>query len=243
MSEAHLGETFDIHGGGVDLIFPHHENEIAQSECAHDGKRFVNFWVHNGFLSVDSTKMSKSLGNFVTVHELLEQGVPGEAIRLALLSTHYRDPLDWTDEKLQQAKATLDRWYRALSLPGAVSETAPPISPAVVAALEDDLNTPQAIAHLHETATAIFRDEPGRSALQQVLSLSAGLLGLLGADPVAWLQGGAAEGAGIEEQITARALARKERRFADADRIRAELAAEGIILEDRPDGTTEWRRA
>jgi cysteinyl-tRNA synthetase len=243
MSEAHLGESFDIHGGGLDLIFPHHENELAQSEAAHGGRPFVRFWVHNGFLSVDTAKMSKSLGNFVTTHELLERGVPGEVIRLALLSTHYRDPLDWTDEKLTQAKAMLDRWYRALSLPGAVSETAPPISPAVVAALEDDLNTPRAIAHLHETATAIFRDEPGRSALQQVLSLSAGLLGLLGADPVAWLQGGAAEGAGIEEQITARALARKERRFADADRIRAELAAEGIILEDRPDGTTEWRRA
>ena len=116
MSEAHLGESFDIHGGGLDLIFPHHENELAQSEAAHGGKPFVRFWVHNGFLSVESTKMSKSLGNFVTVHELLEQGVPGEAIRLALLSTHYRDPLDWTDEKLEQAKATLDRWYRALSL-------------------------------------------------------------------------------------------------------------------------------
>src|SRR4051794_15244450 len=122
MSEAHLGETIDIHGGGIDLIFPHHENELAQSECAHGGRPFVRFWVHNGFLSVESTKMSKSLGNFVTVHELLEQGVPGEAIRLALLSTHYRDPLDWTDEKLEQAKATLDRWYRALSL----GETSPP---------------------------------------------------------------------------------------------------------------------
>ena len=118
MSEAHLGESFDIHGGGLDLIFPHHENELAQSEAAHGGLPFVKFWVHNGFLSVESTKMSKSLGNFVTVHELLEEGMPGEAIRLALLSTHYRDPLDWTDEKLEQAKATLDRWYRALSLDG-----------------------------------------------------------------------------------------------------------------------------
>ena len=117
MSEAHLGESFDIHGGGLDLIFPHHENELAQSEAAHGGKPFVRFWVHNGFLSVESTKMSKSLGNFVTVHELLEQGVPGEAIRLALLSTHYRDPLDWTDEQAaSRRRQTLDRWYRALSL-------------------------------------------------------------------------------------------------------------------------------
>src|SRR3954470_2877165 len=117
MSETHLGETFDIHGGGVDLLFPHHENELAQSECAHDGRRFVRFWVHNGFLSVDSAKMSKSLRNFVTVHELLEEGVPGEVIRLALLSPHYRDPLDWTDQRLQQARFALDRFYRTLSLP------------------------------------------------------------------------------------------------------------------------------
>src|ERR1700722_5285174 len=115
MSEAHLGEHFDIHGGGVDLVFPHHENEIAQSVCAHGGEQFVNFWVHNGFLSVDSAKMSKSLGNFVTANEMLKEW-PGEVIRLALLSSHYRDPLDWTEERLQQAKQTLDRWYRAVAI-------------------------------------------------------------------------------------------------------------------------------
>ena len=115
MSEAHLGETFDIHGGGLDLIFPHHENEIAQSVCAHHGQPFVRYWVHNGFLSVDSTKMSKSLGNFFTVRDLLDEA-PGEAIRLALLSAHYRDPLDWTDDRLRQARQSLDRFYRALTL-------------------------------------------------------------------------------------------------------------------------------
>ncbi len=115
MSEAHLGESFDIHGGGLDLIFPHHENEIAQSTCAHHGRPFVRYWLHNGFLSIDSAKMSKSLGNFFTVRELLDEA-PGEAIRLALLSAHYRDPLDWTDERLRQARHSLDRFYRALTL-------------------------------------------------------------------------------------------------------------------------------
>src|SRR4029078_12110903 len=125
-------------GGGLDLIFPHHENELAQSEAAHGGKPFVRFWVHNGFLSVESTKMSKSLGNFVTVHELLEQDIPGEAIRLALLSTHYRDPLDWTDDKLAQAKAKLDRWYRALSPEGGGAPAPEHVPRKAVEALEDD---------------------------------------------------------------------------------------------------------
>jgi cysteinyl-tRNA synthetase len=245
MSEAHLGESFDIHGGGLDLIFPHHENELAQSEAAHGGKPFVRFWVHNGFLSVDTAKMSKSLGNFVTVHELLEQGVPGEAIRLALLSTHYRDPLDWTDEKLEQAKATLDRWYRALSLSGDGSPT-PEHAPKAVEALEDDLNTPQAIVHLHELAAGIFRTEDSaeRLKLQRELLGAGELLGLLTAHPLQWLQGSSlGEAERIDMRIAERARARKERRFADADHIRADLAEEGIILEDRPDGTTEWRRA
>jgi cysteinyl-tRNA synthetase len=246
MSAAHLGETFDIHGGGLDLIFPHHENELAQSEAAHGGKPFVRFWVHNGFLSVDSAKMSKSLGNFSTVRELLERGIPGEAIRLALLSTHYRDPLDWTDEKLDQAKAALDRWYRALSLNGGdmlIPEQAPR---EVVEALEDDLNTPRAIACLHEIARAFFRAEnpAERVGLQRQLLASGALLGLLTAHPMQWLQGSSlGEAERVEMRVADRARARKERRFADADRLRAELADEGIVLEDRPDGTTEWRRS
>jgi cysteinyl-tRNA synthetase len=246
MAETHLGETFDIHGGGLDLIFPHHENELAQSESAHGGKPFVRYWVHNGFLSVESTKMSKSLGNFVTAHELLEQGVPGEAMRLALLSTHYRDPLDWTDKRLHQAKQTLDRWYRALAeSAGAADGQTDAISSEVVEALHDDLNTPLAIARLHELTSAIYQatSPAERTALQRQFAASAGLLGLMSEDPLRWLHG-ALEGDAdqVEARIAARARARKEQRFADADSIRAELAADGITLEDRPDGTTDWRR-
>jgi len=245
MSETHLGESFDIHGGGLDLIFPHHENELAQSESAHGGKPFVRYWVHNGFLSVESTKMSKSLGNFVTAHELLEQGVPGEAMRLALLSTHYRDPLDWTDERLEQAKATLDRWYRALDEESYSVERKGTVPSEIREALEDDLNTPLAITHLHELARSVNRcSKPEeRRKLQESLGASGRLLGLLELTASDWLVGGETTGKSIELRIQERALARKERRFADADRIRAELAETGVILEDRPDGTTDWRRA
>ncbi len=242
MSEAHLGPHFDIHGGGIDLIFPHHENEVAQSECAHGGERFVNFWVHNGFLSVDSTKMSKSLGNFVTAHDVLQHW-PGEVVRLALLSSHYRDPLDWTEQKLREARQTLDRWYRALSLFAVESEASGTEEAKVVEALKDDLNTPQAITRLHEIADTVFRNDADRFPLQKALSVGGNILGLLGSHPLDWLHQGETEiSAKVKERLAERALARKERRFADADRIRAELAAEGIILEDKPDGTTEWRR-
>src|SRR6516164_8204481 len=156
MSETELGETFDIHGGGLDLIFPHHENEIAQSVCAHAGRPFVHYWLHNGFLTDDGAKMSKSLGNIRTVRELLGEA-PGEAIRLALLSTHYRDPLDWTNDRLLQARQSLDRFYRALLALHIPSEAPSVPSVAVVTALEDDLNTPLAIVHLHDLAGSIHR--------------------------------------------------------------------------------------
>jgi len=242
MSEAHLGTHFDIHGGGVDLIFPHHENEVAQSECAHGGETFANVWVHNGFLSVDSTKMSKSLGNFVTANEVLKEW-PGEVVRLALLGTHYRDPLDWTDERLNHARQTLDRFYRALAAGDGAAATAG-VDDNVSAALADDLNAPLALAHLHALADAIFRatDPAERGRLQGELAAGGQLMGFLQSAPAEWLRGSDSDTAWIEQRIADRTLARRERRFADADRIRALLAEDGILLEDKPGGATEWRR-
>ena len=243
MSETELGETFDIHGGGLDLIFPHHENEIAQSESAHSGHPFARIWMHNEMLTVDGVKMSKSLGNITTVREVLEKA-PGEAIRLALLSTHYRDPLDWTEQKWGQARATLDRFYRALDLPADRSGE-PSVPGAVRDALEDDLNAPLAISQMHELAGAINRaaDAAERGRLQGQLRSAGALMGILEGDAAAWLRGVSdAEATKIETRIAERAQARREHRFADAERIRAELLADGIVLEDKPDGTTTWRR-
>ncbi len=254
MSEAYLGQSFDIHGGGHDLIFPHHENEIAQSECAHHGAPFVRMWMHNGFLTVNGEKMSKSLGNFFTVRDLLGKW-PAEAIRLLLLKTHYRAPLDFTEDGLRQARVELDRFYNALQKfdPGerlydVASGLTPPVD--VLDALADDLNTPLAVARLHEHANAAFQSaavshEPG----PQVTALFAGarLLGLFGQRPQAWFRGAgpAATGLGdaeIERQIQARLAARKAKDFKEADRIRDDLKAKGVLLEDGPKGTT-WRRA
>ena len=222
MIRAHLGETIDIHGGGLDLIFPHHENEIAQSRSAHNDVPLARFWVHNGFVDMGAEKMSKSLGNVITPEELLKKH-HGETLRLSLLSAHYRQPLPWTEALIAQSKATLDRLYRAAgnAEPGDVD-------PAFVEALSDDLNTPLALSRL------IAIDDPA------TLKTSAQLLGLLTVSPEEWFQGDGDSG-DIDAKIAARAEAKKNRDFAEADRIRDALKAEGVLLEDGPSGTT-WRR-
>ena len=245
MSEALLGDTFDIHGGGLDLVFPHHENEIAQSECAHHGKQFVRFWLHNGYVTVNGEKMSKSLGNFFTVRQLLEEGYHGETIRLTLLSAHYRQPLDFSRDALKASKQTLDRFYMALREAGDIEAEKGPLPPEVVGALEDDLNTPLALSVLHECATALNKAKhvTAKAALKSALLTAGEALGLLRSDPEAWFKGEVGGDNDIENLITARNDARKAKNFAEADRIRKELEAQGIVLEDKPGGKTEWRRA
>ena len=231
MSGSLLGETFDIHAGGLDLIFPHHENEIAQSRSAFGHAIMAKYWMHNGFLNISGEKMSKSLGNFFTVHELLDQ-YPGEVIRFLLLSAHYRQPLDFTHEGLVQAKATLDRWYGALR-----GKTLVPVAipKAVEDVLSDDINTPLAISALH------------RLRNPSELKAGAGALGLLQQDAEAWFRwtpAAAADGPSdveIEAAIAARQAARKAKDFKESDRIRDDLKARGVILEDGPKGTT-WKR-
>jgi cysteinyl-tRNA synthetase len=248
MIERHLGETIDIHGGGLDLIFPHHENEIAQSRSAHGGAPLARYWVHNGFVDMGAEKMSKSLGNIITPAELLAQGHRGETLRLALLSAHYRQPLSWTEAAVAQAKTTLDKLYRTVgdAYPGEPDE-------GVIEALSDDLNTPLALTRL-----MALRDS-GR------LKASGALLGILNNTGENWAKGRltqhiypnlfvheptffsptvtqARSEQQIEQAIFERAEAKKSRDFATADRIRDELQAEGILLEDGPGGTT-WRRS
>ncbi len=213
MSHELLGDSFDIHGGGNDLQFPHHENEIAQSKCAHPEADFARYWLHNEMLQVEGRKMSKSLGNFFTVHDLLEQGVPGEVIRFVFLGTHYRKPMDWTERKREEAEATLRRWR------GLVAGVAPgEVAPAVLAALADDLNTAGALAELHKLAAA--GDAAG-------LKASAELLGVLGEDMGGWAE--AADLSALAERLaSARAEAMQTKDFSTVDALKAALVAAGV---------------
>ena len=243
MISAHFGETLDIHAGGVDLQFPHHENEIAQSECAHGGKTFARFWLHNGMLNFGGAKMSKSIGNIERVHDLLQKHPP-EALRLALLSAHYRQPLEWSDGLIEQSVRTLDRLYGTLRDLADVQADA--VIPAVVeAALDDDLNTPQALAEVAriagEARKAVTVEDQSR--LKSEL-LGAGLaLGLLQQAPADWFGRGASndDDARIQTLIDERAQAKKNRDFARSDAIRDQLAGEGVILEDTAQGV-RWKR-
>ena len=244
MSTRYLGENFDIHGGGSDLVFPHHENELAQSCCANQGSSYAKYWMHNGHLMVEGEKMSKSLGNFVTVHELLESW-PGEAIRLAMIGTHYHQPINWTEDNLRQAKESLDRFYTALRQSADVTPVDMPVPRLFLEALCDDLNTPLAIAEFHNLVTRFNKSEKKyeRAEAKGEIIAAAKLLGILEADPEDWFTGSAGEdeAAEIDDLINQRADAKKNKDFATADKIRNDLLARGILLEDFKDGTS-WKR-
>jgi len=238
MIEKHLGETIDIHAGGIDLVFPHHENEVAQSSCVHHGAPLANYWLHNGMLQVEGAKMSKSLGNFHTIHDLLEKW-PGEALRLQMLMSHYRQPIDWTERSAREAIGTLDSWYELTD-----GVEAGEVPAGVIAALSDDLNTPGAITELHK-----FRNEvvhKGGTDAASRLKAGAQLLGLLGESAAEWKARGIAgadiDADKVEALIAERIEARMAKDFAEADRLRDEIVAMGVDIMDSPEGTT-WKVA
>ncbi len=248
MSTTCLGDSFDIHGGGADLTFPHHENEIAQSEGA-TGKPFVKYWLHNGFVRVNEEKMSKSLGNFFTIREILERYRP-EEVRYFILTSHYRSPLNYDDEHLENARGALTRLYTALrGLPPAEPAGGEAFEARFTAAMDDDFNTPEALAVMFDLVREINRvraeDEAGAAGLAAVLRGFGEALGILVEDPEAYLRGGAGEAVlsdeAIEDLIRRRLEARSAKAWGEADRIREELKAQGVVLEDGPEGTS-WRR-
>ncbi|HEX4766421.1 MAG TPA: cysteine--tRNA ligase [Lichenihabitans sp.] len=259
MSWKHLGETFDIHGGGIDLVFPHHENELAQSCCAFDRPLMAQVWMHNGFLQVEGRKMSKSLGNFVTIDELLNTNAfggrrwPGEVLRLAMLRTHYRQPIDWTLRALEEAEKTLDRWYGMIE-GVTINDDAVPAQ-TLLSALGDDLNTPSALGTLHSLFSSSRANEAEAGvfmvgwdirdpASASMAAASARLLGLMHESPIDWMawkrRAAEIDPARVEALIAERLAARKAKNWAESDRIRDELAAMGVDLKDNKDGTTTW---
>ncbi len=244
MAWKHLGETFDIHGGGIDLVFPHHENEIAQSRCAFHTPVMANYWMHNGFLQVEGEKMSKSLGNFFTIHDLLADW-PGEVLRLNMLRTHYRQPIDWTVKGLEECSKVLDGWYDII---GDETNSSGTPDAEFVNALCDDLNTPLAVTQLHRLAGEIRGPASGLAQieLKRTLRASGMLVGLLALTRRKFMQAYPRRAVVDEEKVTslidARTAARKAKNFAESDRIRDELAAMGVVLKDSKDGTT-WEIA
>src|SRR5882757_6313172 len=253
MSKAVLGPHFDIHGGGMDLKFPHHENEIAQS-CGASGDKFVNIWVHNGFVNIDDEKMSKSLGNFFTVREVLPKLRHPEVLRYFILSSHYRGPINYSLEQLEQADSALLRIYTALRDLPVVAAAETEHSARFREAMDDDFNTPEAIAVLQNMTRELNSakaagQEAKAAALGAELRSLGGVLGLVTVDPQVWARlgvtklGATLTDAAIDERIAARLAARKAKNWAESDRIRDELAKAGVVLEDKPGGTTTWRRA
>jgi len=251
MSTKELGEHFDIHGGGLDLKFPHHENEIAQT-CGATGGKFAEIWMHNGFLNIDNEKMSKSLGNFFTTREVLAKIRHPEVLRFFLLSSHYRGPMNYSPEQLEQAEAGLNRLYTALrDLPAVPLLKGSAATHSFNEAMDDDFNTPEAIAVLQGLARELNAARGVASAVTlgetaaELKSLG-GVLGILQVPSEQWFRGKSAGGLSdtqIDRQIAARLAARKAKNWAESDRIRNELAEAGVILEDKPGGTTSWRRA
>ena len=243
MAQEYLGVEFDIHGGGQDLIFPHHENELAQSRCANHSDRMAKYWMHNGYLMAEGEKMSKSLGNFYTVHDLLEE-FPGEAIRLILMKTHYRQPIDFTKAGIAEAKRELDRWYKIIDT---ISTDGTEVASSVIEALCDDLNTPKALAELHSLANSrVGKSGQLQLEAKQVFLASAQFLGLLQHSPIEWFKWTPANAAQVDEVainalIAERNEARVDKNFTRADEIRDQLAAQGIVLEDAAGGTS-WKR-
>ncbi len=240
MSYKYLGENFDIHGGGADLIFPHHTNEIAQSRCAFPDSTYAKYWVHNGFLTVNGEKMSKSLGNFITVRDLMDKEISGEVVRLFLLSTHYRRPLDYNDKAIEDAKKTLDYWYRAIEN---INVQKIDLPHNFMQSLLDDMNTPLAVKIINDYAKGVFisKIEEARQLNASAIITCANFIGLMNKTPHEWFNSGVDE-LYINELVNKRLEAKKQKNWLLADQIRNQLLEKKIILEDKPDGTTIWRK-